>query len=193
MLPQDDDVQVSQQLRHSNVDALVERLDDPKTVAALLDLLDVLPTLSGTLVLLDGFYSNSEHILENIRGSLIEMTEMVSGTTEAESAQKLIKLGQQAVPVATQVADSGVLESLARARLIERAADPELLNTLGAVVDGVSKAAGDLAASPDRKLGVFKLLSALKDPDTSRGMDFALRVFKELGAGLDPRRTEQER
>ncbi len=184
----EDDVLTLPDRRVRSFDAVAERLDDPKTAASVLDLLDVLPTLAGTLQILDGFYTHSEHILDNVRDSLVEIVAKTSGTPEAEAVAKVVTLGRQALPVAGQVADSALIEKLSDSGLIEKAADAELLATLTALLDAVSKAKTEAGGS-HRKLGVFGLLGALRDPDVSRGLEFMLNALKVLGAGLGPSKS----
>ncbi len=164
-------------LRVRNLDEIVERLDDPKTVAGLLDLLDNVETLNGALTILQGFFSHGEHMLDNVAGAVREFVGDLSGTPTAATIRNGVKLAGQSIPLVNAAADSGI---------VEKAADPELLALAGALLDGVKHAAEGVATRPGPPITAFGLLRALKDPDVNRGIDFALRVLKEVGRSVAP-------
>jgi len=158
-----------------NLDALVERLEDPRTAAALLNLLDHADTLDGVLTVIGTFLAHSEHILDNVRDNVHEVLGFAGTGPVAEVAPSAIKFGAQALPLVTKTAE---------ADLLEKAADDEVIGLVGTLLDGVKSARVEVNSHPT-PYGVTKLASMLRDPDVRRGLEFTLAVVKRLGATLN--------
>lgn len=158
-----------------NIDAVIAKLDDPQTAAALLDLIDVLPTLSGSLQLLGEFYASSEHILENVRDNVNEVKKLIDLEQVANAREKLTTLRDQAIPI---------VDGVEQFQLLEKISDPRLLGLVGAMMEAASTASSEAAGSMKR-INPFTVIAALRDHDVSRGMVFVLAFLKSVGAALD--------
>lgn len=157
--------------------ALLVRLNEPATVAALDDLLDSIGTLSGLLAAAGSFLARGDEVMENVAGAYRELTDVASSNPTATSAiAGAAKLAGQAAPLVGQIADS---------ELIAKLSDPALLGLLTSVLGAVSTARAEVAADPAaHEFGLLKAARVTKDPDVRRGIGFILAVMKELGRSL---------
>lgn len=163
-----------------NVETLIARLSEPKTTAALLELLDNLATLSGLLEAVGTFLGRSEEIIDNAADSLREMSASAAASPIRGLLGDAAKVGVQALPVVGKLADADAVERLVNSSLL----DPGTLDLLVAASDAVAAARTEMASAPAKRYGLFSLAAELKDPDVSAGLDFGIRTLKKLGATL---------
>ncbi|MHB1172354.1 MAG: helical membrane plugin domain-containing protein [Lacisediminihabitans sp.] len=169
--------------RSQAAEALVERLSEPRTVAALSELLDGIGTLSGLLTAAGSFLARGDEIMDNVAESYQELAQVatVGDSPLTGSLQRMMKLAGQALPVAERVADSDMLDKLANSALL----DPAVFDLLVALARGVQQAQVSVVHEPGgHQPSMFQLAGAMKDPDVKRGISFALKVMKELGQTL---------
>ncbi|QWT23106.1 DUF1641 domain-containing protein [Subtercola sp. PAMC28395] len=159
-------------------DALLARLDDPATAAELSDLLDNISTLSGLLTATGSFLARGEEVLDNVASSYQEIAGSLSADASLAGALKTgMKLAGQAAPLAGTLADTAVLEKLA---------DPALLELLATLVGAISTTQAAVRADPvAHEYGLTRAARATRDPDVKRGIGFVLGILKELGKSLD--------
>ncbi|MEK5644913.1 hypothetical protein BK138_25740 [Paenibacillus rhizosphaerae] len=122
-----------------------------------------------------------EQALEKAIGVLSEL----HGSGILEAAESLLKakakvaeivLGQATRPEVTNMINNGMAAAGALAAI-----DPEqTAKVLGSVAKGLEEA----NQPQDKKVTVFSLMNALKDPDVNRAIGFGLRFLKGMGKGL---------
>ena len=145
------------------LDALAERLLDPKTANALNTLLDHADLLAVVVSGLDAFVSRGDTIAESL----------ASGVTELRTVQNS--------------GNGELVQLLAAMRQLTR---PEVADVVGAASRSVAAASHQAASDRTRISGIRGLLRALKDPDVSRFLGFVVSIAKSFGAELDKTTTK---
>lgn len=157
---------------------LIERLNEPATVAALGELLDGVGTLSGLLTAAGSFLGRGEEIMDNVASGYRELGAVGNDAAVAGALQGAAKLAGQAAPLIGRVADSDIVPALG---------DPALLALLGSVLDAVRAAQAEVRAEPAaHEIGLVGMLRMTKDPEVRRGLGFIFAVMKRLGSALGP-------
>jgi hypothetical protein len=161
------------------VDDLLARLEEPKVVGALNNLLDHAELLSVLLIGLDGFVSRGDVIADSLADAVGELRG-ASGVAGPLASIDVRGLAGSAATLSSSV----ITGTPALSTLLSTITDPR-------TVEGVTQLAGALAegrtkaeAEPMAPTGVFGLLRALKDEDTARGLGFLIQVSKALGRQL---------
>lgn len=165
--------------------ALEKRLADPATVATLNHLLDNADLMAGLLDMLTGFLGNSEHVLDNVRDSAREVTDMAMSSPQVrkvvEFGPTMADFGEQLIPLITKVTDEDFVTRFSESGLL----DPGMINLTIQIASGINYANEKAAESKDIKPpGLIKLAMMLKDLQVRRGLAFALEILKELGRSL---------
>ena len=137
-------------------DALRARLDDPRTAAALHELLDRAEVLAFLVEGVDGFLRRGEVIADSLASAVGDLRGVQANSALAEAGPALRAL----LPAVT---------------------DPATLTALTRRVAAVGVAGRDGTPPPS---GARALLRGLRDPDTLRGLGFLLRFANALGRGL---------
>ncbi len=161
----------------SPADQLRARLDEPQVAAALNSLLDHADLLALVAVALDGFLSRGDVIADTLAEAVGELR-----GASANGSNPLA--GVDIKGLATSVAAlSGPLVTATPAltTLLERATEPRAVETVTDLTAAVGDARTAVANGAPAPVGVVALLRALKDPDVSRGLGFALEVAKAFG------------
>ncbi|MDR0960485.1 MAG: hypothetical protein LBM23_09100 [Propionibacteriaceae bacterium] len=163
-------------------DALEERLRDPATRAALVTLLDNIDTIAGMVEVMQSFMARSSEIVDNVAGMYHEVTTRVASDPAVErGTDSFVKLGQQVLPIASRMADANVAEQLAHSRAIE----PEFVELLFRIFDGIRDVQADMAAAPPkRRITMLRLPLMMRDRDFNRGIDYVLRVVRKVGVAV---------
>lgn len=149
--------------RPPQVQALLDRLEDPNTAAALHTLLDNMELLAFATTLVDGLLRRSETITDNLVASLAEARGAYGAGTGTGPRELLTGL-QGAGPALSALLSSSLVQ-------------PQTV----AALDRLGAAASEGLARDPERTGVRGLLAALRDPDTSRGLAQLLNVAKSLG------------
>jgi ABC-type transporter Mla subunit MlaD len=151
-------------------ESLLQRLDDPKTAAALHQLLDNAELLAMGVTMLDELLQRSETIAGNVSSTLAEVRASAGPGAEGTAADlgSVLKTLKEGLPTI-----AGLLHGpLGQPRTIAA------LDTIaGAVTDGL----GEARTRPPHKLGIRGLLAELRDPETARGIQALLCVARSLG------------
>ncbi|MCP8969571.1 DUF1641 domain-containing protein [Ectobacillus ponti] len=122
-------------------------------------------SLLQTLELLQELHSSG--ILEALN-SLVKVKEDVAK----------IAVGQLTRPPVTNMINNAMAAGGALTEM-----DPEMTKKLmGSVANGLQKAQEGIESG--RKVGIFDLMKAMKDPDINRALGFGLDVLKGVGEGL---------
>ena len=153
-------------------ESLLARLDEPRTAAALHDLLDNAELLAMLATMAEGLLRRSETLTGNLVASLAEVRSS-SGLADLEGLRESAAQVGALLPLLSQVTPA--LTSLLGSGLSEPRTIDALGNLAGAVAEGLA------APASGRKPGALGLLGALKDPDTARGLDVLLGVARALG------------
>ncbi len=159
----------------SEADRLLERLEDPRTAAALNTIVDNLELLAVLVAGLDGLARKGEVIGDTLAEVLHEVraTAQSTGLDPATTAQQLatvIPTLADASPAINRVLESPIVE-------------PEPIEVLSdaatAAVTGLKRAQAN-----DTQMTVFGAVRATRDPDVQRGIGYAIEVLRALGQDL---------
>ena len=158
--------------RTASADALRARLDDPRTAAALHDLLDNAELLAMVATMADEWIRRSDAILGNVSDALAEAVGAAGGSdalreTAAGLAAALPEV-RAAIPALQTLTSSTLLAPQTLAAL-------ELLS--GALTEGVAEA----RATPAERTGLRATIAQIRDPETSRGLHVLFAVARALG------------
>ncbi|MEM0134244.1 MAG: DUF1641 domain-containing protein [Thermoplasmatales archaeon] len=139
------------------MDSVIKRISSPENMDALVKIIDLLPSISRGLELLEEL--NRKGILE----SLQDLAVMASSLKDILNDEMLNGTG-----------------SLANSLLglLSAAGSPELMDSLDKVAEGISSGgfARDIHVT-----GTLSLLRQLKDPDIQKGLAVMLGFLKVLG------------
>jgi len=173
----------------SELEALVERLQDPRVASGLQNLLDHVDLLAILVIGLDGFVGRSELIGEALVEGVSEMRELadasdvagnldIAGTVSslAAVASTLPKL----TPVLTRMVDEDVVGSMLDSGIFS----PDSLAHIGLLATAVNRGATDAVETPIQVKGAYSMLRQLKDPDVARGLGYTLSILKAVGREL---------
>ncbi|MCX9192318.1 hypothetical protein C3Y87_13035 [Carbonactinospora thermoautotrophica] len=165
----------------SPVDALLSKLEEPRIVAALNDLLDHADLLAILLVGLNGLVRRGEVIGEAFADAVSELRGAASGASTSWEAVDLPKLASSLATLSSAVADATpALETLLRSDLT----DPRVVRVISGVARALLQGAEQEKAEPLKPTGVFSLLRTLKDEDVARGLGFLIHVARAFGREL---------
>lgn len=162
----------------SSAEAVLARLDDPATAAALHQLLDSLPTLALLVRSVEDLLARSEVIVDNLSDGWAELRDSAtSGESDlartAGELRTLIPALARATPAINRVLDSGIVE-------------PEPVGVLSeaaeSIVDGLERARLRTGGGTYRTV-----VRRLRDPDVKRGILYALDVVQSFGRRLSAR------
>lgn len=170
------DTVVAQQ--HSEVDRLVDRLNEPQTAASLHLLLDNVELLAVLISGIDGLARKGEIIGDTLAEVLHEVRAAgrATGLDVKETSRQLATLIPtlaEASPAINRILDSPIVEPEPIAVLSETAV---------ALVKGL-KAAQD----NQTMVGLRGLIKATRDPDVQRGLGFVIEVARVFGRDLADR------
>ena len=170
------DTVVAQQ--HSEVDRLVDRLNEPQTAASLHLLLDNVELLAVLISGIDGLARKGEIIGDTLAEVLHEVRAAgrATGLDLKETSRQLATLIPtlaEASPAINRILDSPIVEPEPIAVLSETAV---------ALVKGLQ------AAQDNRTMvGLRGLVKATRDPDVQRGLGFVIEVARVFGRDLADR------
>lgn len=145
------------------LDALAERMLDPKTANALNTLLDHADLLAVLVSGLDALARRGDTIADSLADGVTELR-AVQGAGNGELGQLLVALRQ-----------------LSR---------PEVVDVVGSASRAIAAGSRQQAAQPSRIGGIRGLLRAIKDPDVSRALGFVVSIAKAFGSDLDKTKTK---
>ncbi len=164
--------------QHSEVDRLVDRLNEPRTAASLHQLLDNVELLAVLLSGVDGLARKGEIIGDTLAEVLYEVRAAgrATGLDAKETTRQLATLIPtlaEASPAINRILDSPIVEPEPIAVLSETAV---------ALVKGLKAAQAN-----QTMVGLRGLISATRDPDVQRGLGFVIEVAREFGRDLATR------
>lgn len=171
---------------------LIRRLEDPKTAAALGQLLDHAELVAFLVDSIDGFVRRADVISDSVASGVAEVKQLAGSSGQrpwpavdvAALSETVARLGAAAAAAAP------VVERLLNSPLT----DPQTADTLAQLGEAV--VAGRQAAAADRRgpKGIFALMRATKDPDVARGLGFMIHIARAVGRSLgqDPQSARKE-
>ncbi|EKF24404.1 hypothetical protein C731_1609 [Mycolicibacterium hassiacum DSM 44199] len=171
---------------------LIRRLEDPKTAAALGQLLDHAELVAFLVDSIDGFVRRADVISDSVASGVAEVKQLAGSNGQrpwpavdvAALSETVARLGAAAAAAAP------VVERLLNSPLT----DPQTADTLAQLGEAV--VAGRQAAAADRRgpKGIFALMRATKDPDVARGLGFMIHIARAVGRSLgqDPQSARKE-
>jgi uncharacterized protein YjgD (DUF1641 family) len=150
----------------SMVPALLQRLEDPETAAALHDLLDHAEALALVVTMVDEVLHRGDVLTGNLASALQEFR----GSFNPGS-----------IDVAGMAKDASNLLPMLKALQASSLLQPAMLHAVDTVGLALSEGLADAKVTPARKPGVRTLLADLRDPDTFRGITALLCIARALG------------
>lgn len=169
----------SQLIAPSPVDALLSRLDEPRVVAALNNLLDHADLLAILVVGLDGLVQRGDVISGALADAFGELRS--DGSQSALASLDLPKLaGSLRTLSGAMVEATPALEALLKSDLT----DPRVIGVISTLARSVIKGTELARTEPMKSSGVFALMRALKDDDVAHGLGFLIQVARVFGREL---------
>lgn len=171
---------------NGNADVLLEKLEDPRIVAALVSLLDKSDKLAFFAELLEGFLQRSEGLLESASQSVGQLG--LAGTSALRKSLENVDLDdlksvsgqlQGMLPLLRDFATE--LGALKEAGFF----NVEVVKIVGRAGRAMAATARDPKAFSNETRGVFSLLGLLKDPDIARSLNFVISFARHFGGDLD--------
>lgn len=170
----------------TNADVLLEKLEDPRIVAALVSLLDKSDKLAFFAELLEGFLQRSEGLLESASLSVGQLGR--AGTTALKKSLENVDLDdlksasgqlQGMLPLLRDFASElGALKEVGFF-------DVEVVKIVGRAGRAMAATARDPKALSSDTRGIFSLLGLLKDPDIARSLNFLISFARHFGGDFD--------
>lgn len=164
---------------HTEVDRLVERLNDPNTAAALNKLLDNIGLVAVIVEGLDGLSRKGEIIGD----TLAEVLHEVRAAGRATGIDPLVTSRQLATLIPTLAAASPAINRILDSPIVEPEPIDVLSTTAVSLVKGLKA-----AEENDTKVGMRGLWKASKDDDVRRGLGFLVEVARVFGRDLQERK-----
>ncbi len=150
---------------------LLESLAEPNTLTALKALLGKLELVSFLLDGLDGFLSRSDTWIESVAAGVADLKQ-AAPEIDGEKIRKVVATLPSLVDAGTVLSEAGMF-------------DPKTVQVLADVGRTVAASHDEIRqAPPQRAIGVFDLLRALRDPEIQSSVRLALYVAKRYGRGL---------
>ncbi|HZC35647.1 MAG TPA: DUF1641 domain-containing protein [Chthoniobacterales bacterium] len=170
----------------SAADALLEKLEDPRIVEALVSLLDKSDKLTLFSELLESFLQRNEGLLEIVSRRVAQLGR--AGTSALGKSLEKIDLDdlksasgqiQGMLPLLKDVANQFTV--LKQAGFF----DPDVVEIIGRMGRAVAATARDPKARSTDTRGVFSLLGLLKDPDIARTLNFVISFARHFGGDFN--------
>lgn len=151
-------------------ESLLQRLDDPKTAAALHQLLDNAELLALGVTMLDELLRRSETIAGNVSSTLAEVRAS-AGPGAGENATDLgsmLKTLREGLPMIAGLLDGPLTQ-------------PRTIAALDSIAGAVAEGLDEARTRVPHKLGIMGLFAELRDQETARGIQTLLGVARSLG------------
>ena len=121
-------------------DRLLERLNDPKTLASLNQVLDRLDVIAFSLDAVEGFLQRAEVVAESLSSGLQELRPAFDNAEGSELIGKIPRLAQTGARLG-DMAEKVDWDGLADSGLVEKLTAPRTLDSAGVLVDKLELAA----------------------------------------------------
>lgn len=170
----------------SAADALLEKLEDPRVVEALVSLLDKSDKLTFFTEALEGFLQRNEGLIEVVSQRVGQLGR--AGTSALAKSLEKIDLDdlksasgqlQGMLPLLRDVVNQ--FSVLKQAGFF----DPDVVEVVGRTGRAMAATVRDPKAQSTDTRGVFSLLGLLKDPDIARTLNFVISFARHFGADFN--------
>lgn len=171
------------------IEALVERLQDPRVASGLQNLLDHVDLLAILVIGLDGFVARSELIGEALAEGVSDIRELADSSDVASkvdiagTVSSLVAVAStlpKLTPALTRLVDEDFVGSMLDSGIFS----PDSLAHIGVLATAVNRGATDAVETPIQVKGAYSMLRQLKDPDVARGLGYTLSILKAVGREL---------
>jgi hypothetical protein len=167
-------------------DDLVDKLQEPRIVEALVTLLDKSDKLAMFTEALEGFLVRSDGLFESISRSVVQVRKAGAGAF-GKSLEKIdlddIKSAsgqlQGMLPLMRDLVSE--LGALKQAGVF----DADVVAILGRTGRAMAATVRDPKARSNETRGIFSLLGLLKDPDVARSLNFLISFARHFGGNLN--------
>lgn len=167
-------------LAQDPIESVLARLDEPRVVESLHQLIDHVDLLAVLVVGLDGLVSRGDTIADSLADGFQELRH--ADKPPVDVAQ-LLSLGQQFIDAAPALLSFlPVVERIASSDL----GDPRLIDLAAVVSRAAVNGASEAPSGAIRISGIRSMLRMLKDEDVSRALSFVFSIVKALGQELKP-------
>lgn len=167
-------------------DILLEKLEDPRIVEALVSLLDKSDKLAFFTEVLEGFLQRNEGLIEVVSRRLGQLGR--AGTSALGKSLEKIDLDdlksasgqlQGMLPLLRDIVNQfGVLKQAGFF-------DAEVVEIIGRTGRAMAATARDPRSNSADTRGLFSLLALLKDPDIARTLNFVISFARHFGGDLN--------
>jgi len=167
-------------------DLLLEKLEDPRIVEALVSLLDKSDKVAFFTEVLEGFLQRSEGLFESISKSVSQLGR-VGTNALGKSLEKIDLDDLKSTSEQLQSLMPLVRDFVREFRTLEEAGvfDAEVVKIVGRAGRAMAATARDPKALSSDTRGIFSLLGLLKDPDIARSLNFLISFARHFGGDFD--------
>ena len=170
----------------SSADILLEKLEDPRIVDALVSLLDKSDRLASFTEVLESFLQRNDGLIEVV-SRRVGQVGRAGASALGKGLEKIDLDGlksasgqlQGMLPLLRDVATQFV--ALKQAGFF----DADVVGIVGRAGRAMAATVRDPKAQSTDTRGVFSLMSLLKDPDIARTLNFAISFARHFGGDLD--------
>jgi uncharacterized protein YjgD (DUF1641 family) len=169
----------------STADVLLEKLEDPRIVEALVSLLDKSDKLSFFVEVLEGFLQRNDGLIEIVSRRLGQVGRV--GTSALGKSLENIDLDDlKSASVQVQGMLPLLRDVMNQFSVLKEAGffDAEVMEIIGRTGRAMAATVRDPKAQSADTRGVFSLLGLLKDPDIARTLNFVISFARHLGGDL---------
>jgi hypothetical protein len=170
----------------STADILLEKLEDPRIVEALVSLLEKTDKLAFFTEALEGFLRRNDGLLDVVSRRVGQLGR--AGTSALAKSLSNVDLDdlksasgqlQGMLPLVRDIANQ--FGALKQAGFF----DADVVQVVGRTGRAMAATVRDPRAQSAETRGVFSLLSLLRDPDIARTLNFAISFARHFGADLN--------
>jgi uncharacterized protein YjgD (DUF1641 family) len=172
------------------IEALVQRLEDPRVASGLQNLLDHVDLLAILVIGLDGFVSRSEVIGDALADGVMDMRALAEDNKLSQpvdvagvvsSLLALSSVLPKLTPTLTRVADEDFIGGMLDSGIVSA----DSLAHIGMLATAVNEGANEATTQPIEIKGALSMYRQLKDPQIARGLGYTLNILKAVGRQLE--------
>jgi uncharacterized protein YjgD (DUF1641 family) len=172
---------------YRTADVLLEKLEEPRILEALVSLLDKSDKLASFADVLEHFLQRSEGMLESVSRGVGQLGR--AGTNSLKKSLEKLDLDDLKSASGQLQGMLPLLRDLAKEFGALKEAgffDADVLQILGRTGRAMAATVRDPNAHSGDTRGIFSLLSLLKDPDVARSLNFLISFARHFGGDLNP-------
>jgi uncharacterized protein YjgD (DUF1641 family) len=171
---------------YRTADVLLEKLEDPRIVEALVSLLDKSDKLAFFTEVLEDFLKRSDGMLESVSRSVGQLgragTNALAKSLENVDLDDIKSASGQLKGMLPLLRDfASEFAALKQAGVF----DAEVVKIIGRTGRAMAATVRDPKAHSSETRGIFSLLGLLKDPDIARSLNFLISFARHFGGDLN--------